>query len=478
MFLFLGSPIHHSFSSDTTNVLLTQHLQRLQLQQQQQQYAQCRASPVPMLAADSPLPTAFSRVSAMSSSPCRSSPPLPPPSSSSVAAGLYLDPIHSWAPVLSSPQHRNSPPPSSGFTESPTHVASYARIHVQTSPPPSFQNLGMIQEDTEQLPGSPPSENDELVSSNSSASRQMRSDNDAPSSSGQPSQYGIPSSLMSQIFSGYSLNPQISITDEMGAVTIANASSESGIMDMSVANLDVVNPLPLAPNSSFPPYGPCPSIHANHNAVELPLNTPIQTNSMEKMILPQQHSLYHTISSQDKFSYSDQSQQSIIMPSQPPGYQYPTDSRSLEFDPLHGNVMCEGLDSLPIDLSCAKLSLDKPDVSKSISVENQPSSPVPELQKTPSGSIQFELSKSITASMCVPEILSQIKQVIEAKVPNLVCQYSNNGFAIEHPTGVQIELELFEEPMSEYKGLKMRRISGDNLFYNRLCQELISCMNS
>jgi len=137
-------------------------------------------------------------------------------------------------------------------------------------------------------------------------------------------------------------------------------------------------------------------------------------------------------------------------------------------------------DSVPVDLSCAKVSSEGNIFSDSVRIETlqRQSSPVPELQKTPSGSIQFELSKSLSASMHVPEILNQIKQVIEAKVPNLVCQYSDNGFAIEHPTGVQIELEVFEGPRPEYKGLKMRRISGDNLFYNQLCQELISCMNS
>jgi len=103
---------------------------------------------------------------------------------------------------------------------------------------------------------------------------------------------------------------------------------------------------------------------------------------------------------------------------------------------------------------------------------------VVKLQKTSSGSIQFELSRHIAASLPVSEILHHIKQIIEAKVPNLICQYSNNGFAIEHSTGVQMELEVFEGPLPNYKGLKMRRISGDNLFYNQLCQELISCMNS
>ncbi|GAB6027427.1 hypothetical protein CHUAL_001693 [Chamberlinius hualienensis] len=453
-----GSPIHHAYASDIANVSLTQHLQRLQLQQQQ--YAQCRSSPVSHMGAESPLPmpSTLTRVSALASSSSSTHGSPPPP----INSGIYLDSsMHPWVPIMTSPQHHSSPPPpvTSGFSDSPTHLPGYARIasHVRTSPPSSFQNLGMIQEVTEQGPGSPPSEGEECSFSEQIPIQTfyIRSGEIAPS---------LTNYSISNAFIGHAPNPQISITDEMGAVTIATSTNE-------VANDNGMSIL----NQNFDPYFSIPQTSLD--------STNSHVSRCDKSVLLRQHAIHHSLPPNESYNYGGGiAHQQFQLGSLHMARNSFVDTAPSQVDllgslhyPLGQSNFSHCLEPTPVDLSCNK---SLPEVSGNACDQRNLTGDVMKLQKTPSGSIQFELSKNLTASLPASEILHQIKQVIEAKVPNLICQYSNNGFAIEHPTGVQIELEVFEGPLPNHKGLKMRRISGDNLFYNQLCQELISCMNS
>ncbi|PSN34704.1 hypothetical protein C0J52_19023 [Blattella germanica] len=108
------------------------------------------------------------------------------------------------------------------------------------------------------------------------------------------------------------------------------------------------------------------------------------------------------------------------------------------------------------------------------------------LQKTSSGSFKLTLS-DVCSQLNASDILGRIKQLIDARAPPKCFAFSNKesgdsgdsqegGLALEYPGGVQIELRVCEDTGCELKGLKMRRISGDHLQYNQLCQELISCM--
>lgn len=47
--------------------------------------------------------------------------------------------------------------------------------------------------------------------------------------------------------------------------------------------------------------------------------------------------------------------------------------------------------------------------------------------------------------------------------------------SLEYEGGIQIELKIVDK-QKDSKGVKVRRISGDHLVYNQLCQQLISCM--
>lgn len=48
--------------------------------------------------------------------------------------------------------------------------------------------------------------------------------------------------------------------------------------------------------------------------------------------------------------------------------------------------------------------------------------------------------------------------------------------SLEYEGGIQIELKIIDDKQKDSKGVKVRRISGDHLVYNQLCQQLISCM--
>lgn len=109
-----------------------------------------------------------------------------------------------------------------------------------------------------------------------------------------------------------------------------------------------------------------------------------------------------------------------------------------------------------------------------------------ELQKTSSGSFEVALS-DVCSRLDASDILSIVKRIIDVRAPPsgfaFSCQSdsggtgdwgaTDSGLALEYPGGIQIELRVFG---CESKGLKMRRISGDHLQYNQLCQELISFM--
>lgn len=78
-------------------------------------------------------------------------------------------------------------------------------------------------------------------------------------------------------------------------------------------------------------------------------------------------------------------------------------------------------------------------------------------------------------------ILGRVKQIIDARAPPKGFIFSRqeidgSGLSLEYPGGVQIELRVCESEEKEAKGIKMRRISGDQLQYSQLCQQLISCI--
>lgn len=98
-----------------------------------------------------------------------------------------------------------------------------------------------------------------------------------------------------------------------------------------------------------------------------------------------------------------------------------------------------------------------------------------------SGSFEMQLSE-VCSKLKPNDILELVKQTINNQIPPKHCvtksaeeDYSDK-LSLEYEGGLQIELKICEDKQRESKGLKVRRISGDHLVYNQLCQQLISCM--
>ncbi|CAG9770009.1 unnamed protein product [Ceutorhynchus assimilis] len=94
-----------------------------------------------------------------------------------------------------------------------------------------------------------------------------------------------------------------------------------------------------------------------------------------------------------------------------------------------------------------------------------------------SGSFEFELS-DVCSKLQSNDILEIVKKTINDQIPPKQLVSSNevsDRLSLEYEGGIQIELKIVDKHRDS-KGLKMRRISGDHLVYNQLCQQLISCM--
>lgn len=105
-----------------------------------------------------------------------------------------------------------------------------------------------------------------------------------------------------------------------------------------------------------------------------------------------------------------------------------------------------------------------------------------ELHKSSSGSIEVQLS-SDCSQLTVAEIFSLIEQSIHSKASGLVsCQLLEEDAAallLERPgEDIHIAVEVSPPTGPEgLKGLKIRRISGDFVRYDSICNELIACIS-
>ncbi|XP_057318400.1 serine/threonine-protein kinase SIK3-like isoform X2 [Microplitis mediator] len=137
---------------------------------------------------------------------------------------------------------------------------------------------------------------------------------------------------------------------------------------------------------------------------------------------------------------------------------------SLEDNLSHYNLLPSFIISEPCDPS-------RPSITRGI---GRPlSSPIPS---------EVEVTLSNESSRLNSEaILGRVKQIIDARAPPKGFIFSReevegSGLSLEYPGGVQIELRVCEFEEHEKKGIKMRRISGDQLQYSQLYEQLISCI--
>jgi Kinase associated domain 1 len=75
---------------------------------------------------------------------------------------------------------------------------------------------------------------------------------------------------------------------------------------------------------------------------------------------------------------------------------------------------------------------------------------------------------------CVTDIFQVIREQMVARGSVVGETADRSGLALHAPGGVQVELTVSGE--ADSRGLRVRRISGDQLQYKKLCHELFACI--
>lgn len=433
-----GSPIHQA----QPNVVgspsaLSQHLQKLHLQHQ--------AGPGPVAySGPEGLVQAFQRVQALST-PHHSSPPPPGP-----ATMFPVDTSPTRLPNIMSPGSPQQPP----FSESPTHFISLPSYTGQTtgsSPPPVYPNLDMIQEDITEhgVPGG----SDTMLT--------VVTHDDSPQLSPTCRQRAF---------------PQISITDETGQVTVSSSSSlttetfplSNGFQKVeAVEEKQKTDVVQLAVPKKLPVVTDEPVRHSRRAFVRQ------SSREAEDRDIVTEFASCGSSKSLLRWATKQSIRQSYVHAKHlrqtfpPVGHISSSLNKKLCRSSLGQHISSS--DPTPNPWSSKASNWWS---KKSALREHQ-------LHKTPSGSVHVSLPTKERSFTCEADILREIQQQLDPIVRglSLMLQRSERGLAVEHPAGVQIELEVYDGPHPDDKRLKMRRISGDSLQYNEICRELLNCMN-
>jgi hypothetical protein len=91
--------------------------------------------------------------------------------------------------------------------------------------------------------------------------------------------------------------------------------------------------------------------------------------------------------------------------------------------------------------------------------------PEGELQKTSSGSFEVSVSGG-----CTEGVLEAVKEQLVARGSVVGAGVGGGALALHGPGGLQVEVSV------SGRGLRVRRISGDQLQYHQLCHELLACI--
>ncbi|XP_035206151.1 serine/threonine-protein kinase SIK3-like isoform X2 [Stegodyphus dumicola] len=431
-----GSPIHQAQPNmGGSPSALTQHLQKLHLQHQGGQMS--------FTGLECPL-QAFQRIQALST-PHHSSPTAPVPGS------LFpSDTSPTRLPVIST----SSTSPQQPYPESPTHLytcpISYATQPSGSSPPPVGYNLDMIQEDI----------TEHIMPGGSDTMLTVVTSDDSPRSSPTCQQMGF---------------PQISITDETGNVTVS-----SSLTGQSIVHETVSRKQPLQRQKS--------------EVVQLsvPKRYQLSTGIDEHVIRGGRRAFVRQSSREAEDR--DIATEFAMCGSSKSLLRWAT-KQSIRQSYVHAKHLRQTFPPIGHISSSLGKKLGRQTLGQHISTSDPTPNPWAgkpsnwwskksvfrehQLHKTPSGSVHVSLPTNERSFTCEADILQEIQQQLDPIVRGLsmMLQRSERGLAVEHPAGVQIELEVCDGPHPDDKRLKMRRISGDSLQYNEICRELLNGIN-
>lgn len=248
-------------------------------------------------------------------------------------------------------------------------------------------------------------------------------------------------------------NPQISITDELGEVTIPGSETSTpeaaGFTDFSTIFPMLSSCDPLRPSITRGIGRITPlqlQQHLQQQQQQIINNSDSSNNNDNIMIHQQQFQNQRNCfirqdarTRQDSFVKNETLRHSFPPPNSPSHHLFHSDSQDLSYyDESPNNDL-----------------------------------PMVELQKTSSGSFEVALS-DFCSTLCVNDILQYVRGQLVARGSIVGETADRSGLALQGPGGVQIELRVSGE--ADSRGLRMRRISGDQLQYSQLCHELLTCI--
>lgn len=392
--------------------------------------------------------------------------PSSPDSQSGANLYQHLQRLHLTQQIRgsTSPTFRRSSPPnlaSLGQQGCESPPQSYPNLlqnippgHHRSSPPPNFQNLQIIKEDSLDLDKSSQSESEEdmLVQENGENA-------DATSASQR----------------AFTSKPQISITDTHGHVTAVTSDGDSESEKGDNSDSASVSPnspssipmgIPFNYNSSLP-YGN----HCYTNLANIPRET--TTTCGPTQDLCNTSSNVNCLSHQQQFYL--QTLQSIQNTTNLPNVG--VTNYTGKFSAQHSQSSSPGSWEINSEGMYGKTASDW-----LISTSNSQSSGRTDLNGSASslqmgGECELTMVGSyvnVSSKRSVEDILNDIRKILEQSGPQIAYKCSENRFQLAN-SDVSMEVEVCEGV--DASRLQVRRISGDQTCYQQLCQELLAGIN-
>lgn len=113
-----------------------------------------------------------------------------------------------------------------------------------------------------------------------------------------------------------------------------------------------------------------------------------------------------------------------------------------------------------------------------------PDSGYSELERSTSPLADDQTSSSVmlkiqtTRRKSVADILQAVKTALDSICPQVNYECSETSFRLNGHCDLQMELEVCSETDGHVPGLQVRKLSGDNLEYAKLCSHLMACVNN
>ena len=85
------------------------------------------------------------------------------------------------------------------------------------------------------------------------------------------------------------------------------------------------------------------------------------------------------------------------------------------------------------------------------------------------------LPVNLLSKKTMSALLREIKNTLDTRQRDLVYEHRDNRFKLDHSGGVQLEMVVC--PGMQERGVRIRRLSGDEWMFNRVCNDLIAGMN-